>query len=258
MSGNSNRSRWLVRAEAAYRKAFVALYCNRTESIQVAEFPKCGGSWIGGMLSDLLQIDFPRNRFPQNRASIFHGHQLQRMPLKNVVVVWRDPRDVMVSWYHHAIVGNSHVQPDFVSQCRKLSGIHSEEIGNVKENMNMFVKWCFDAPYSPKFSWCDFYDFWVDKDCHVVSYEEMRTSPTTALQRLGEAISDRTFEPEEIQRVVDMHSFERKSGRQSGSEDKASFLRKGVVGDWENHFDTAALDTLMSRVGDRMEKLGYK
>jgi len=231
MSGNSNRSRWLVRAEAAYRKAFAACYCNRAKSIQITEFPKCGGSWIGDMLSDLLQIDFPRNRFPLNRSSIFHGHQLKRLPVNNVLVVWRDPRDVMVSWYHHAIVGNSHVQPEFVSQCRKLSGI--EDVENVKQNMNAFVKWCFDTPYSPRFSWCDFYDFWESKGCHAVSYEEMRNTPTTALRRVGEAISGRT-------------------------ENKTAFLRKGIVGDWENYFDSNALDTLMSRAGDRMKKLGYE
>ena len=66
----------------------------------VNEYPKSGGTWVGQMLGRALRVPFPRNRFPVLRPSIMHGHYLRPWGMKNVVVVWRDGRDVMVSWYY--------------------------------------------------------------------------------------------------------------------------------------------------------------
>ena len=257
MSGNLNRSRLLIRSEALYRELFTRFICNRDGSIQISEFPKSGGSWIGDMLSDLLEIDFPRNRFPTKRASIFHGHKLQRMPLKNVIIVWRDPRDVMISWYHHTIVGNSHVQPEFVEQCRKLSGIE-EDLHDVSKHLNRFVQWSFNEPYSPKFTWSDFFDFWQSQECYNVTYEAMRTQPVETLKKLAQQVRGGVVDSAAVERVVDQHSFKKKSGRATGQEDKSAFLRKGVVGDWKNYFGEQALETLNTKIGDRLAKLGYE
>ncbi|WP_160168154.1 sulfotransferase domain-containing protein [Rhodopirellula sallentina] len=207
------------------------------------------------MVSDLLQIDFPRNRFPASRSSLFHGHVLVRFPVKNALVVWRDPRDVMVSWYFHSIVGNSHVQPSFVASCRRRSGI--VDAGNVKSNMQKFVRWCFEDPYSPAFTWSDFYDYWSCQDCDVLKYEDVLQNPVDALLSL-EFLSCFSGDREaSVRRVVEAHSFAKQSGRRSGVEVKGAFLRKGVAGDWVNYFDSDALATLMSYAGDRMNGLGY-
>jgi hypothetical protein len=60
----------------------------------VNEYPKSGGTWVGQMLGRALRVPFPRNRFPVLRPSIMHGHYLRPWGMKNVVVVWRDGRDV--------------------------------------------------------------------------------------------------------------------------------------------------------------------
>jgi hypothetical protein len=36
-----------------------------------------------------------------------------------------------------------------------------------------------------------------------------------------------------------------------------AFPRKGVVGDWKNHFDDKDLEFILSEVGDTMERLNY-
>jgi hypothetical protein len=70
----------------------------------VNEFPKSGGTSVGQMLGRALRVPFPRNRLPVLRTSIMHGHYLSPRAMKNVVVAWRDGRDVMVSWYHQQFV----------------------------------------------------------------------------------------------------------------------------------------------------------
>ena len=38
----------------------------------------------------------------------------------------------------------------------------------------------------------------------------------------------------------------------------AKFMRKGVIGDWKNHFDQEALDIFNELAGPMMENLGYQ
>ena len=69
----------------------------------VNEYPKSGGTWVGQMLSHALDVPFPRNCLPNFSSCVMHGHYLKPWGMKNVVIVWRDGRDMMVSWYHHCL-----------------------------------------------------------------------------------------------------------------------------------------------------------
>ena len=60
-------------------------------------------------------------------------------------------------------------------------------------------------------------------------------------------------------RCSEANSFEKYSGgRTAGQEDKENFFRKGVVGDWANHFDEASLAAFNMCTGDLMQDLGYE
>lgn len=256
MSGNSKRSRLLLKLEGLYRHCFMWFVADKQKSIKLVEFPKSGGSWVAEMLSDICDIDFPRNAFPTKRQSIFHGHSLLKGRFERTVVVWRDPRDVMVSWYHHCIIGNSHANPSFVAECRSSFGV--TDYGDIKKNMTRFVQWVFDAPPSPGFNWADFFDAWENSTAEWVKYEDLRANPVEVLSGLVFRITGDKPEPDVVRGVVERHSFEKKSGRKFGEEDKASFLRKGAVGDWKNYFDEECLAEFRKRVGSRIERLGYQ
>jgi hypothetical protein len=58
--------------------------------------------------------------------------------------------------------------------------------------------------------------------------------------------------------VVDEFSFERQAGRPSGQEDRTSFLRKGVVGDWRNQFSQEAREVFDRYAGEELILLGYE
>ena len=72
----------------------------------VNEYPKSGGTWVGEMLGDILNIPFPRNRLPILAPSILHGHMMHSWNMSNILIVWRDGRDVLISQYHHYLLSD--------------------------------------------------------------------------------------------------------------------------------------------------------
>jgi hypothetical protein len=59
--------------------------------------------------------------------------------------------------------------------------------------------------------------------------------------------------------VVHDHRFETKTGgRGEGTEDVKSHYRKGVAGDWVNHFSAEHVAEFKRRYGDLLVKLGYE
>ena len=62
----------------------------------------------------------------------------------------------------------------------------------------------------------------------------------------------------ELSILLDQHSFERLSGRKKGVEDRKSKLRKGVAGDWRNHFDCSVELGFEDAAGDLLSAFGYK
>ncbi len=94
--------------------------------------------------------------------------------------------------------------------------------------------------------------------CHSFKYEALKQDTEGTLSRIF-----RFLEVDNSADVVsgcrDAASFETLSGgRKPGEEDTRSFLRKGVIGDWHNHLDAAALETFERVAGPLMIKLGYQ
>jgi len=81
----------------------------------VNEYPKSGGTWVCQMLSDYLAIPFPRNQFPKFQSSIMHGHYLYIPRMKNVYIVMRDGRDIMVSYYYQSLFKHENLLTDTIN-----------------------------------------------------------------------------------------------------------------------------------------------
>ena len=47
-------------------------------------------------------------------------------------------------------------------------------------------------------------------------------------------------------------------GRKAGEEDRGSFIRKGVAGDWVNHFGPTAARRFDELAGDALVAVGYE
>ena len=222
----------------------------------VNEFPKSGGTWVGQMLGRALGVPFPRNRFPVLRPSIMHGHYLNSWGIKNVVVAWRDGRDVMISWYHQQLIPHQWNEYQVKRSRRELQ---LNDYEDVYANLPAFIEYAFTRPHSPRFSWADFVRRWHGrKDAVHVRYEDLSRDTAGELRRIELGLTGKHLSPREASAIAQEFSFERQAGRRAGEEDRRSFLRKGVVGDWRNHFSPEAREVFDRCAGEELILLGYE
>ncbi len=240
-------TRWIV---AHYLASPLRVYT-------VNEFPKSGGTWIGQLLSDALDIPFPRNTFPIFGSSVLHGHYLDPRGMKNVVVVLRDGRDVMVSWYHHCMFNREHGNSFFVDKVRHE--LKFRDHADVKDNMPRFIEYSFERQKYPRFNWAKFIDTWYGRNNVVfVRYEDLHRDAVEELRKTVLGLTGKTLAMERAERIVDKYSFARQAKGATGSDERGRFLRKGIVGDWRNYFSGEARSVFHHYAGDQLLRLGYE
>ena len=223
----------------------------------INEFPKSGGSWIGEMLSEAFGLPFPRNRLPMLSPSILHGHFMQSWNVHNLLIVWRDGRDVLISQYFHSLFKNERGNSRLVDLCRADLGF--ADYNDVQGNLVAFMEYVFEQKHHPRFSWTEFANRWADCNrCLHVHYEDMRINPVVELQRVVGDLAGFSLDIDQCEKIVEKHSFEKMAGRKAGEENVSSFMRKGVVGDWKNHFNREARERFHVYAGDALIRLGYE
>lgn len=222
----------------------------------VAEHPKSGGSWVGQMLAEYFDVPFPRNRFPRLGSSILHGHYMRDDRLKNVFLVVRDGRDVMASWYHHCLFVNDRYNERLVLRMRKA--LPFSDYDDVKSNMPAFLEYHFAQKKPLGFNWAEFIDSWWGMVPSVIRYESLLDDAVKELAASITAVLGEAVDINRLGEIVAANSFERQAGRRSGEEEKESFLRKGIAGDWRNCFDQEACQIFDHYAGDALICLGYE
>ena len=220
----------------------------------VNEYPKSGGSWLAKMVATGLGIDFPQNVLPTKFPAVFHGHYMREFPRVSKLILWRDPRDIMVSWYYHCLFENE--RNNIARVAKNRARLNFEDVDDIRANMAAFVDWCFGPDGQPEVTWAQFYDQWHDARKNVIhtSYERLRATPVDEMERLlawlglGSAGTN-------IELLVESHSFDRQTSRRAGEEKTSSFLRKGIVGDWKNVFDDSSEKRLRFHLGSRLAEI---
>jgi len=223
----------------------------------INEYPKSGGTWLGQMLGEALHIPFPRNCMPSLTSSIMHDHYYHPWGMKNVVVLFRDGRDVMVSWYYHSLFYNDRSNARLVDRVRK--DLVFEDYENIIENLPTFIEYSFTCQKHPNFSWADFVRQWHGRKGVVYCrYEDIRMDAEEELKRIVLSLTGKYLDDTVAYEVVSKYSFARQAGRQPGEENQGSFMRKGIVGDWENHFNQEARDIFHFYAGQELIQLDYE
>lgn len=224
----------------------------------VNEYPRSGGTWIGQMLASALDIPFPRKRFPVWRSSIMHGHYLRPGRIRKPIIVWRDGRDVMVSWYYYCLfIHDASFNEQKVRQSRQALAFHDYE--DIHANLPLFLEYVFTRQPHPRFSWTDFVNRWHGRQGVIhTRYEDCRHDPAGELTRIVRELTGKHLDHERAHAITDHFSFARQSGRQPGQEDIHCFLRKGLVGDWVTQFSPAACQVFDHYAGEALIRLGYE
>nr|XP_034378758.1 bile salt sulfotransferase-like [Arvicanthis niloticus] len=225
--------------------------------IVLVTFPKSGTTWMQQVLSLIFceghlwpihhlpnwsrmpwieQISFSV-LFPKRNTSwprMFTSHLtakgLSPALLKaktKVVYMARNPKDALVSFYHfHRIAGflpNPSSFEDFVDEFLEGTGFYG--------------------------SWFDHVKGWLDlrKDLNLlfVTYEELYQEPRCTIQKLSDFLG-RPLGPKEEDTILELSSFSFMSQsnmvnysllpKEIMDQSQSKFLRKGVVGNWKEHF----------------------
>ena len=253
-------SKWVMRCRGVKRLVMAYGFSKSLPLYLVTEFPKSGGTWYSQMLAECLDLPFARNHNPPKFEScVMYGVSLYNRRLHNVSVVMRDGRDVMVSSYYHFLFHNNVNLPYAVEKKRRH--LQFDDYDDIKTNMPRFIEYMFsEFAKSPSFrcTWASFVDSWHNRDATIVKYEEMLADGTGTLCRAVSELTGQPADREKVASIVEAYSFKNLTGRQPGQIEKGNFIRKGVAGDWKNHFTRESRQAFNNFGGQQLIDLGYE
>lgn len=154
---------------------------------------------------------------------------------KKVVYLMRDPRDCAISFFFYQAYQEI-VRVDRIRFRLKAALLPKR-----------FVRKTLEA-------WKEHVSTYKDECDEIVSYEELLNDCAGTLARLtGSQDLDK------IAQAVDDNSFKAHSCREPGQEDIRKFARKGISGDWVNHYSSPGYKNLMKEVvGKELVEFGYE
>ncbi|XP_076434625.1 amine sulfotransferase-like [Babylonia areolata] len=240
----------------------------RKDDIIVCAYPKSGTHWVWEVISmllagqavyeprakELLMLELtplkkldkllsPRVLNTHLPFSMLPTASMRARRVK-VVHVYRNPRDVMVSMYHHFRQFRMENTESVQSYCKAfLAGtVAYGHYAGYLNQMHHFTKVNSDLPV------------------FHVSFEEMKLDPQSTVRRLAEHLEVQASDTL-IREVVSACAFNKMKKVDSTKEQVRFFgmeldqklYRKGEVGDWQNHLseeETATFDTEFSKVLD--------
>lgn len=163
--------------------------------------------------------------------------------------VMRDPRDVVVSWYFSARY--SHRAMGEIERVRAVLADRSLEAGL-----------CYAIDYLRDFGLFAAQRSWAGADIRdpnvlLLRYEDLiGEDQAIHFQRLMDHCQIRIAPPVLLD-VLAAHSFEGTTGRSRGQEDVHAHNRKGIAGDWRNHFDASIEAHFHTAAGNVLELWNY-
>ena len=225
-------------------------------------YPKSGTVWLCQLLSASLELPYPRlYQAPIAMPAVIHAHWRWDPRMPPAVYIRRDGRDVLTSYYFHAVRRLS-----LVEQPRGYTKVHTlftrlygprYDVEDVAHNLPIFIDHELRAPaITGELPWHEHVrDWWDRPNVYHVTYEDLISDTPSALSALMKQITGGA-DPQRARLVAEQFEFGRAAGRAQGVEDRRSFLRKGVSGDWVNHFTQDAVDAFRSASGSALVEFG--
>ena len=238
----------------------------RANDTFICSYPKSGTTWLGYLLAEAVKPDDEPalnlksfngyvpdvNLAYTKRGSLaaysdfldprlFLCHAAYDVKLPKAVYVVRDPRDVMVSYWHYKkflTPGVTQSLLEFIESDAMWPGRWDRHVGS----------WL--VPSTPT-------------DCLVVRYEDMHRDSVAVLRDVLK-FANRPASEARIRSAVEAGRFEKMRAAEEthGVHGKAGdvaerFVRKGRVGSWQEEMGYAELRATERKFGDVMRAVGY-
>ena len=229
------------------------------------EFPKSGGSWVADMIADYLQIPRPvRSVFPIGCEAVLHGHWRYSPRYSRVFYLYRDGRDVAVSQYFRILeeIRNPKYRGNASYFGRRYPDLVSGSINpeDARATLPRFLENWVRQPAGTRQNWRDHITEWTCDRPGVVllSYEDLLNDAHRVLSQSIPIHSGKPVDHDRLAATIHKYSFEQQTGRQPGSEVRGALIRKGIAGDWKNHFTREAAQIFDFHLGETLIDLGYE
>ncbi len=241
----------------------------RTSAVRLFHltFYKCGSQWVRDILADprIVEysghtlvaggVDLQSERWPVVRAGEFASPLYSTGtgewrevsgPDDRAFVVLRDPRDIVVSLVFS--VSLSHTPTAITLLLRDpiadAAPAHRLQIGMFL--LAQWVEYLRSWKFANEFS-----------TVYLTRYETLIEDLAGEMSRLFAFLGWEI--PEDVIRTVaEENQFESRSGRKRGEENEFSHRRKGIAGDWRNHFDRRRAELFESAFPSLLVELGYE
>jgi hypothetical protein len=233
----------------------------------VIAFPKSGGTWIAAMIRDVVATH--RARAGRSPLPVVHDHWQYSAAFQPAVYVSRDGRDVAVSLYFHHLyelrrgsLRAGHID----AYLRRVLG-SPYDLAAVEANLPRFIASLGAHPFggilrasgNRRFQpWPGHIADWRGRPAVLQTrYEDFIADTAGELGRVARWIGA-PLPVEDIAQIAARHSFAAVTGRPAGEAEPTAFARKGIVGDWRNHFTRAAAEAYAEFAGGALIALGYE
>ncbi|KAL2086652.1 hypothetical protein ACEWY4_017711 [Coilia grayii] len=239
----------------------------RQEDVVLVAYPKCGFNWMVGVLRKIITtatgkkfLDAPphieflspeiqkmlaEDASPRLMATHLHPDVMHTSFMEKkakILVVWRNPKDTLVSFYH--FMNKNPVLPN-VEWDKFFSDFMSGEViyGSYFDHAEAWEK-LFDEP-----------------NVKMITYEDMKEDLSGGIRQVSQFFGFSLTE-EEVQTISAQSTFGvmKDNALQTLGQFRDVLFRKGEVGDWKNHFSEAQSQQMDEEFSKRLAgtRLGNK
>jgi lipopolysaccharide transport system ATP-binding protein len=166
-------------------------------------------------------------------------------PTSKRFVVIRDLRDTLVSAYFSLKVSHDPLHAE-MNGFRAMLNAVPLEAGLVR----MIDGWC--GPIAA------IQQSWLGGPDELLKYEDFLARDSALFERVLIEQCGLPTTRDRLRAVVAGNRFEARAGRKPGQEDQHSHERKGIAGDWRNHFTDRVAKRFKERYGDLLVATGYE
>ena len=255
----------IVKGRIAGKRRFIL----RPDDLFLISYPKSGNTWTRFLTANLKFIDervdfetierqvpdlYTNDEIKLGKIAsprILKSHDAYQPMYRRVLYIVRDPRDVLVSYYHHQIktrrITADTPMQDFVDTF--IAG-EIDSYGSWGENVG---SWIGAREGSPGFK--------------LIRYEDLHAKPIETLGKVAKFL-DLSADEDKLQKVYDSCRAEQMMKLEIGSEGKLSilkntdqnkrFVRNAKVGGWQDELPMDSAVRIQQHWGELMIRLGYE